>query len=118
MLKEWLVCTDEKPSAVTIDLRAGGTYRIQWGQTPQTRKAISGEVKHVARPATLVLTWSWEGPAWYETLLTIEFTATPTGTSVQLTHERFRSQEDTDQHRYGWECILPSLESLFIPSLR
>jgi hypothetical protein len=46
----------------------------------------------------------------YETLVTVDLAAVPTGTELTLTHERFESAEIAQDHNQGWSGILDSLQ--------
>ena len=88
-----------------VDLRVGGRYRIA---SAAAGMAVSGHYLHVEPPARLVFTWRWDGDA-DESLVTIEFGPTGTGTDVVITHERLIGDHDRDNHAQGWEACLDRL---------
>ncbi len=96
-----------------IDLRAGGRYRIAM-TTPEQKEIYSfGEYREVAPPEKLVFTWTWEGPpemAGVETLITLEFAEKGDETELTLTHERFPTQKDKENHEWGWNSCFDCLE--------
>ena len=100
------------PGAET-DLRAGGRYRIAM-TTPEKKEIYSfGEYQEVTPPEKLVFTWTWEGPpemAGVETLITLEFAEKGDETELTLTHERFPTQKDKENHEWGWNSCFDCLE--------
>jgi uncharacterized protein YndB with AHSA1/START domain len=92
-------------TAVDLDLRVGGHYRING---PGVGMAVAGEYVAVEPPHRLVFTWRWDGDA-DETLVTMELVAAPDGTELLLTHERFAGDGDRDNHAKGWQDCLDRL---------
>jgi uncharacterized protein YndB with AHSA1/START domain len=43
-------------------------------------------------------------------VVTIELFETRGGTRLELTHERFESEDSLDRHRHGWSSCLDCLE--------
>ncbi len=99
-----------------IDLRPGGRYRIAM-RTPENKEIYSlGEYREVAAPERLVFTWIWEGPpemAGVETLITLEFREKGDSTEITITHERFPTEKDRENHEWGWNSSLDCLEKFF-----
>jgi hypothetical protein len=50
---------------------------------------------------------------WNETQVTLDFQARGAGTNVVLTHERFRSEPDKNDHTKGWRGCLGRLSRKF-----
>ena len=88
-----------------VDLRVGGRYRIDG---PAVGMAVSGEYVAVEPPRRLVFTWLWDGET-EETLVTVDLTATETGTELSLRHERFADAEAAKSHAQGWDDCLDRL---------
>jgi uncharacterized protein YndB with AHSA1/START domain len=88
-----------------IDLRVGGRYRIDG---PGAGMAVSGDYVHVEPPARLAFTWRWHGDP-DETLVSVDFVPTDTGTDLVITHELFSGDSDRDNHTQGWEDCLDRL---------
>ena len=99
-----------------IDLRPGGRYRIAM-TTPEKKGIYSlGEYREVVPPERLVFTWIWEGPpemAGVETLITLYFREKEEATEIHLTHERFPTEKDRENHEWGWNSSLDCLEKFF-----
>ncbi|MFC1491253.1 SRPBCC domain-containing protein [Nitrospinota bacterium] len=104
------------PSA-EIDLRVGGRYRIAM-TTPEMGEIYStGEYREVIPPERLVFTWVWEKVPemeGVETLMTLEFREKGDSTEIILTHERFPTEKDRDNHEWGWNSCLDCLEKMLV----
>lgn len=88
-----------------VDLRVGGRYHIR---SEERGMGVSGEFVAVEPTTRLVQTWRWDGDE-DETLVTITFTPSATGTDLLIVHERFGTVEDRDQHLQGWNDCLERL---------
>jgi uncharacterized protein YndB with AHSA1/START domain len=98
--------------ACTMDVRAGGAWRTVMRSPEGREHIVSGTYREIKPPARLVFTWGWEedGARGHETVVTIELFETPGGTRLELTHERFESEDSLNQHRHGWIGCLDCLE--------
>jgi uncharacterized protein YndB with AHSA1/START domain len=98
--------------ACTLDVRAGGAWRTVMRSPEGKDHIVSGVYREIAPPARLVFTWAWEadGARGHETVVTIELFETPGGTRLELTHERFETQDSLDRHRHGWSSCFDCLE--------
>jgi uncharacterized protein YndB with AHSA1/START domain len=105
------------PGGVTpraeMDVRAGGTYRIEW-QTARGTAHLHGTYLDVEAPERLVYTFCWDGLpiAITDTRVTVEFRARGAATEVVLTHERQPSRDVHDFHAWGWSQSLTRLQAL------
>lgn len=99
----------------TMDVRAGGTYRIDM-RTPENEPYVAfGTYREVQPGRHLSMTWQWQedNPAeQHETLLTLEFNPHGSGTELVLTHERLSSEESRRNHEHGWTSMLQKLHAL------
>ncbi|MGE5826940.1 MAG: SRPBCC family protein [Micromonosporaceae bacterium] len=93
---------------VTADPRPGGRYRIAATGGPFAGTAIEGSYTLVEPPHRLAFTWRWDGDD-AQTLVTIELTATPTGTALTLVHDGFAEESVRDNHAIGWSDCLDRL---------
>ena len=119
-LKKWFGPSDDfKTPVAEVDLRVGGTYRIQMIAPNGESHAVGGIYKEISSPEKLVFTWMWEegvscdgGPPEppVETLVTLEFFERGNETDVVLTHERFPNVGSRDKHNEGWAGCLGRLE--------
>jgi uncharacterized protein YndB with AHSA1/START domain len=99
-------------AGASIDLRAGGAYRL--GMTgPDGKPHVAvGVYREVRRPTRLAFTWDWDEPESRlgETLVTVEFRRVGADTTeVVLTHERFADAARADGHKRGWTQLLTLL---------
>lgn len=92
-------------TAVQVDLRVGGLYRIA-GQAGGI--AVTGHYVAVEPPHQLAFTWRWDGEA-EETLVTVRLTPDGAGTELVLTHKRFADDAGRDDHAKGWSDCLDRL---------
>lgn len=99
-----------------MDVRAGGSYRIDM-RTPEGEAYVAfGTYRDVQPGRRLTMTWQWqeESPAEeHETLLTLEFNPLGSGTELILTHERLSSDESRQNHANGWTSILQRLHGVY-----
>lgn len=74
LLKQWWGPPGSVVTAVEVDLRVGGRYRLAIRQGPHTTYHVSGTYQTVDRPHRLVFTWRWENPEMDigQSLVTIE----------------------------------------------
>lgn len=97
---------------VTMDVRAGGAFRIKMIASDGEAFVAVGTYREVREPSRLSMTWTWEEDEpskMHETLLTLDFAPHGTGTELTLTHERIASAESLERHRNGWNQILDKL---------
>lgn len=108
-LSKWMGPTPEITLALTeVNARKGGSYRFGFGEKDCSDgiSYVHGEYLEISRPDKLVFTWICEPPleeAGIETLVTVEFFETETGTEVVLKHQRFATEDACEKHRFGWE---------------
>ena len=100
-------------TTVTADARPGGRFRI--AAAPGGRfgaMAVEGSYTVVEPPHRLAFTWRWDGDD-FETLVTIELTATGQGTALTLVHDGFATDTLRDNHAIGWSDCLGRLPAWF-----
>lgn len=97
---------------VEVDLRPGGSYRLEFHGSEGFVASLSGSYREIKAPERLAFTWAWgEGDlAGIETLVTIELRAADGGTELTLTHEGVPTDSALEKHRTGWTSCLDSLE--------
>ena len=99
--------------ACTLDVRTGGAWRTVMRSPEGEDHIVSGVYREIAPPERLVFTWGWEedGARGHETVVTIELFEAPGGTRLELTHERFETEDSRDRHRHGWSSCFDCLEA-------
>ncbi|HWZ85237.1 MAG TPA: SRPBCC domain-containing protein [Thermoanaerobaculia bacterium] len=116
LMMRWFVEGDMEMSVCEIDLREGGTYRLE-GHMGDKRWSIWGAYKEVRPPERLVYTWTWKHDAGFgepegDTLVTVEFRERGKETELVLTHERFTSAQARKEHAGGWKSCLDRFEKV------
>jgi uncharacterized protein YndB with AHSA1/START domain len=95
-----------------MDVRSGGTYRIEMRHPDGSSHVAVGEYRELQAPTRLTFTWRWEGAPMADTLVTVEFLSKAGGTEVVLTHTLFQSEDQRDEHTKGWTGCLTRLEAV------
>jgi uncharacterized protein YndB with AHSA1/START domain len=117
-LREWWCPPGWIAGDIEIDLRAGGSYRIEMHRIGGgERIAVRGEFLELIPPRRLVYTWRWEA-AFAEmapTLVTVEIDGSPDGTLLTLRHDDFADPGIREQHRTGWIAACNRLDRLVTP---
>ena len=112
-LEKWWCPAGWRAVAIAVDLREGGEYRIAMRRAAGGAEiSVRGRFLEVRPPERLKYTWRWEGafedvP---ETLVTVEFARSGSGTELTLCHERFADAEVRQQHWIGWVAACNRLE--------
>lgn len=109
-MKHWMGPSDAFGlSEVTGEVRVGGRYRIvMHGPDGETHR-VGGVFREVVPNRRLVYTWAWESTPERESLVTVEFRASGSGTELLLTHDRFADRDARDRHQQGWDGCLDRL---------
>ena len=106
-LVRWWGPMDVRTSVAEIDLRVGGECR--WVMHPEGQIAVLyGRIVDLVPPRLLVMTNRWDGQV-QESLVTLRLTRVPTGTHLELIHQRLPAGADPLQYRQGWDAALASL---------
>ncbi len=113
VMKEWFAPPPMSVPSASVDLRPGGTYRVEMLSPGGQLHVAIGSYHEISPPTRLVMSWRWEGQEMPDTLLTIEIRAVKDGSELHLLHERFPSDQSRDQHKAGWEGCLGRLSERF-----
>jgi uncharacterized protein YndB with AHSA1/START domain len=108
LLSRWMGPVPVTVQSVDLDARVGGRYRIVMDKEG-TKHIATGEYVEIVPGRKLAMTWGWEGPARYDTLLTVLFDDKDGGTELTLIHERFATAEEMGHHEHGWIGSLDKL---------
>ena len=104
-MNRWFRPNDQLQTTTEVDLRVGGSYRVSM-QPPEGEPYVAlGTYREIVPKEKLVFTWRWttDPEDGENMIITVEFR--PVGqqeTELILTHERFRSAEERDNHEIGW----------------
>jgi uncharacterized protein YndB with AHSA1/START domain/DNA-binding transcriptional ArsR family regulator len=113
-LKKWWCPAGWRATAIEVDTRVGGEYRIGMRRDAGDAEVwVRGHFLDVSPPQRLRYTWRWEGAfeRISETLVTVEFARSGSGTELTLCHERFADAEVRQQHWIGWVAACNRLEA-------
>ena len=104
---------------VETDVRAGGRFRILMIDEKGEEFDLAGVYREVVPDRKLVMTWGWKSQPGQESLVTVIFRPSGTGTEVELRHEGFVDFDDQPTHEQGWSGALDQLARLLAgrPSL-
>jgi uncharacterized protein YndB with AHSA1/START domain len=97
---------------IELNLRPGGAWRARMRAAADGRELRpSGVFREVVAPERLVFTFAWDEPGerGQETLVTVTFAVSGTGTLVTLHQTPFRSLAERDGHIYGWSSTFDRL---------
>jgi glutathione S-transferase len=88
----------------------GGRFRIVFGGREGEDHECAGAYREVVRNRKLVFTWTWpRTTAERESLVTIVFRASDSGTELDFRHEQFIDEQVRDGHREGWSSSFDKL---------
>lgn len=112
-MQRWFSPIGFTNTGVEADVRPGGRYRI--GMSPPDGSVFfaHGEYVEVSSPQRLVFTWAWEGNPLAgpnETLVTVEFHESGSGTELLLIHELLPDEEARARHEHGWSACFEHLQ--------
>ncbi len=107
--KQWFVPGTAKATAVEIDARPGGRFRIAARNNEEGDFEINGIYREISPPTRLVFTWVSRHTRGADSLVTVELRGLGTQTELTLTHERLPDAEIVARHQRGWETIAAAL---------
>ena len=85
----------------------GGTFRIVMVHDEST--VCSGTYREIDRPGRLVFTWSSPDTGFLETIVTVTFQPSSTGTVVEIHQTGLPDEQARGSHCAGWSDILREL---------
>ena len=125
-------CNGSSLESTKVDARVGGKYRLQVRSADGEYFTSVGVYREVKPPERLVFTWQWLSAAApeggerrevpldavdVETLVTVDFAARAGGTLLTITHQRFKTDAETERHGAGWTGALAELPA-YLDALR
>jgi uncharacterized protein YndB with AHSA1/START domain len=103
------------------DLSIGGKYEISIKSPDDNIIKHFGEYVEINVPNSLIFTWELKDQTCagsegkhVTTLVTLNFTETPQGTLLTLTHEKLPDQAAFAGHQFGWQGSLAALNQHLI----
>ncbi len=98
-------------SAIALDLRVGGRYRIAFGAPDGSEHEARGVYTVVEPHRRLVFTWARRGMPEADSQVTIELRPVEGGTELIFRHEQFRDVAVRDDHEGGWRPTFDKLDA-------
>ena len=106
------------PQGVTIpycemDVRPDGAWATTMRNPDGSEHHVDGRYLEIDAPHRLSFTWAWtfDGERGHETVVTVTFNATDSGTELVMVQEVFESEEMRDLHGQGWNSSFDCLAS-------
>jgi uncharacterized protein YndB with AHSA1/START domain len=100
-----------------IDLRVGGSYRLEMREPDGTPHDAFGVYREIDPPKRLVYTWSWvQEPDVKDSVITVDFNDLGDGTTeVVLRHAGLATSKQRESHGQGWTGIVEKLAGFVTP---
>lgn len=114
-MERWYADGDDfVASVLELDVRVGGSYRIEFGPAGATPYVEYGEYLEVDRPHLLAMTETLEGveAPWRNTRVTVELHDDDGKTRLVLIHEGFPTTAHRDLASGGWPGFLERIAAL------
>ena len=120
VLKKWLAPHETVMTDAVVDLKTGGTFRINMTGQVEGRDIngyASGVYREIVKNERISFTWTWHnvinGDVSGESLVTVTFRPAAGGTEMTLVHDKFDSPEMRQDYEFGWINCFGKLEKLF-----
>jgi len=109
-LKRWFGPDEGEVSTAQTDVRVGGRFHIVFSTLDGEQHDVSGEYREVQPYTRLVFTWAWKSTPERESLVTLSFRPSGTGTEFNMLHAQFFDVAARDRHAFGWGGAFVKLE--------
>ncbi len=112
LMKRWFHLRPSRETVeVAVDLRVGGSYRLEMRDTTGKMHAYAGHYQEVRPPESLAFTWPPYGDKSAETLVVLHFRPGPAegSSSVELSHSGLLHAQMRDDHQAVWDLCLDRL---------
>jgi uncharacterized protein YndB with AHSA1/START domain len=111
---------DFEARVLELDLRVGGSYRIEFGPAGQPPYLEYGTYREIDPPHRLVMSETLEvgDNGWRDTTVTVVFEEQDGKTRFVLVHEGFPSRHQRDAAAGGWPGFVDRIEALLARSGR
>lgn len=105
---------------VVVDLRVGGSYRVDMRDATSKIYSYSGHYQEVREPGTLAFTWPPYGDRRAETLVVLRFrhSFAKGASSLELTHLGLLHEQMRDDHQAVWNLCLDRFQETVHALLR
>lgn len=101
-LKQWFGPDEGEVTIAQTDVRVGGRFHIVFSTLDGEQHDVSGTYREVEPHRKLVFTWAWKSTPERESLVTLTFRPSGSGTEFNMLHEQFFDAAARDRHAFGW----------------
>ncbi len=108
-LKQWFGPDEGKVSLAETDVRVGGRFHVIFSTLDGEQHDVSGVYREVQPHRKLVFTWAWKSTPERESLVTLSFRPSGSGTEFSMLHEQLFDVAARDRHEGGWTGSLAKL---------
>ena len=108
-LKNWFGPDEGKVSLAQTDVRVGGRFHVVFSTLDGEQHDVSGVYREVQPHRKLVFTWAWKSTPERESLVTLTFRRSGSGTEFDMLHEQLFDVAARDRHEGGWTGSLAKL---------
>lgn len=111
-LKRWFAPNPSMDMrVVSLDVRPGGSYRIEMVDPSGEIYDISGVYSAVEPPERLQFSWAWQSTPDRKSEVEVRLADDGNGgTHLTLTHSRFFDEAARDRHQEGWAAAIARLD--------
>lgn len=108
-LKQWICPEDSSVSFIELDVRVGGTFRIEMQHADEGEMVLTGIYREIRPPEKLVFTWVSKRTHFRDSLVTLDFIARDEATELILLKTQLPDKEAVERHTAGWTHLLEPL---------
>lgn len=120
IMKQWFGPAAMHTPGVSLDVRVGGAYRIEFAPnnqpTPPDGEACAGngtaafgQYTQIVPNQLLQFTWSSNWQPGEDSIVTVSLKDVDGGTEITILHENFNTEASRDGHNQGWAGSLNKL---------
>ncbi len=117
-LKEWICPEGSSVSHIELDVRVGGTFRIELQHAEEGEMLITGIYREILPPEKLVFTWVSKHTHYRDSLVTLDFLARGEATELILRQTQLPDEEAVKLHATVWTQLLEHLADFVLKSDR
>ena len=115
IMSKWFFPEDDMSADVTNEFREGGSYELKMHAGNGDIYTHVGEYLEIVPNEKLVFTWNSNFVQ--NTVVTVTFSETGSGTKITISHNLLPSEEMGENHRKGWTGCLNRLENITVVML-
>jgi uncharacterized protein YndB with AHSA1/START domain len=108
-LKQWICLEDSSVSFIELDVRVGGTFRIEMQHAVEGEMVLTGVYREIRPPEKLVFTWVSKHTHYRDSLVTLDFFARGEATELILLQTQLPDEEAVERHIAAWTYLLEQL---------